>query len=1010
MIALLLIPALVFCEDCQPGLLYTRYYNEVEFINPAETKVIDTLRFEGYNYGYNSILITGSFCPKKNGTYHAKIFGRPFCQLYIEGYQKSPPELGPAANCWAATQTTAYIDDLHFDSNRCYYIEVSARTGCTLFGQYLKLSFWRDGEPEYYPGADEYLTCHRNDCVDGYYGEHCENQCKAEVIDRCKEHGFCFNGTSGNGDCVCDDHYEGYYCNESITPIDPAEPDSGLQMVSYHDEIGFTDPFYNEYRDQAIIDGIGYIFCSIRLLGSIMPERSGEYKFRIIGKPHAQFNFMGTHTPGELGPAGSCDNSIVSDYETQVFHLDRHHTYPFEISYRSGCGLIYDKRIHLMWKNGPKYGDVNAAPWENVPAYVFFRTQADSCVPTTYGSDCESICKDCEAISDHYTCDQGISGSGQCVCKNPNVDCFCSEKEPCLNGGECDMASGGICKCPEGYYGEHCERYCDDFDTCHNHGQCNSLGYCECQDDYVGDTCILKCDRKNYCNDHGDCQPGGVCQCDENWTGNTCSHHVYQPSPNEMEQGLELTMFNDEFWSGGWAEAPHVEPTINRPFDHVLYKSVKVTGALVSYNKTKAEVRVRARPFGQIRLNHRTNPTEIGPAGTCLQFDSYSQIDEFTLFPNKLYDIELYYRSGCSLIPQLIDLQWRPRGQTEWTTIPQEHLRANKNGQTCLERYSGVFCNEYCDADCNLHGDCVIHDNQSTCQCFDGYYGDHCQYTCDPEVDCNGHGVCYDNTCICDALHSGDHCQITCQDATTCNGHGNCEQSESGDYACYCDDGYEGETCAQHTYIPSPNETLHGVTFTMYTNENFTNVKTGYPITVNNYTMTFTPLMFNSATFNAAIVTTSRISGRIRFFAKPYGQISFNGLYTLPHEIGPSYSCWATTVTNETTPKIDFIPNKLYHLNLSYKSGCSFFEQKILLEWQLGNGKWEPIPEKNIYIPKSYDQQCLDRYSGDNCNQYCSLDCNQKGICEFRENSDEMYCKCFDGTEGATCANSKLRN
>ena len=972
-----------------PGLLYSRFYNEVEFINLAEQKVIDTIDFEKFNIGYNSIKIEGSFCPNYTAIYDLKLEGRPNDQLEFLG-KKTPSELGPAANCWPATKTTARMWDLQLYGHRCYPIHVYARTGCTLYSQYLKLQFTRNYNYYYFPGPDEFITAQRDDCRPGWYGEQCNYSCEA----KCGEHGFCFDGMKGDGTCLCDDHWTGEDCSIPIDVIPPANPDKGCRYIAYHNELSFTDPFVDETHDSISVPSIGYVYCSVRILGSIMPELSGDYQFRIKAKPHAQFIFFGTYTPHELGPAASCINDFQEDFTSNVFYLSNRRTYPFEIAYRSGCGLIYNKFLQLLWKNGPKWGGIDKAPWEEVPDFVTYQTQTDDCVPGIYGFECDGSCHDCP---DSQECNQGRSGDGKCQCKW-NTTCVCSEETPCENNGTC--SDEGICTCPEHYYGDLCQRYCDPEETCHGHGTCSDMGYCYCNEYYTGDTCKYKCTREDTCNGHGDCIEGGYCQCDEGWNGPTCGHHDYQPSPNEMEKGIVYTMFANEFFSGGYAVEPMVIDTLDREFTTRLgYRSITVKGAVVVTNLTRAEIRMRSRPYGEIRMMQNIQPGEIGPAGCCLQYMTNGYIPEFTLYPNRLYDVFILYRSGCAIIPQNLHLEWRRKGETDWTTIPKENLRANTEGQQCLERYSGEFCNHYCDADCNMHGDCVLHDGKSTCKCFDGYYGEHCEYQCDPAVDCNGHGVCYNDKCICSEFYSGEHCEKSCDDKINCNGHGTC----TGDNTCQCFENYTGPTCAQHTHIPSPNETEHGVKYTLYSGESFTTIKYG-PTVIDNLTFDFRPLMFNSATFETAIVVKDRIQGRLRFSAKPYGQMNIIPLnFTSPETLGPSLSCWSSTVTEEESPLLSFEPNKLYRINLSYKSGCSFFSQYMRLEIQLGAEDWKPVPLDYLYVPKSPEQTCLDRYFGENCTEYCELDCNMNGYCIINPETHEQSCACVDGAEGDHC-------
>lgn len=74
-------------------------------------------------------------------------------------------------------------------------------------------------------------------------------------------------------------------------------------------------------------------------------------------------------------------------------------------------------------------------------------------------------------------------------------DCFSS---PCGENSKCENTlSGYVCKCLDGFTGQHCEippNYCAK-SQCQNGATCtNSLtGYtCDCEEGYKGDFCQLK--------------------------------------------------------------------------------------------------------------------------------------------------------------------------------------------------------------------------------------------------------------------------------------------------------------------------------------------------------------------------------------------------------------------------------------------------------------------------------------------------------------------------------------
>lgn len=995
-----LVQAAVPPYSCQKGLFWIRYYNEISFNDVAEQYYVDTVHRDSFNYGYNAISVIGSFCPNVSGTYSIRLETRPCGQL-IWGSYRLPNEIGAAGNCWWATNTVEQLDNQKLDAHHCYPFRINLRTGCTLYAQYMRLLMKRDDGDWYYPDQEMYISCGESSWIDQcdseYFGADCSQKCNSSCI---SEHGWCFNGTSGNGQCICEDGWKKPDCsvkNDDLIP--PPGVIAGADYAVYRNEVSFTDLFEEHTVDTLNHPGIGYVFMSVAMRGAIMPEYDGEYQFRIYGKPHAQVVFEGDSVPAVIGPAACCNDNEVTDLTTNVYHLRKHATYPFGVYYRSGCGVIWRKKLILQWKNGPKYGGVENAPWEDIPSILLYQTGERDCIDGYWGEDCTGKCKECPS---NMICDKGFGGTGECVCPPMSDDCFCSKDSDCNGHGTC---SNGTCICDPQYHGDNCERYCDDFKTCHGHGTCDPNGYCYCQKEWFGETCDLKCTREAACHGHGECKEGGVCECDEGYTGNTCARRPYQPSPGESAQGGVYTLYNNEFFGGGTEVQDEPIDTPWMDMNHWTYRSLDMHASIVTEDKMKVKLRVNAHPFAQIHANLQTLPGELGPAGSCLAgMQTTVETDEFVVNPNKFYPFQLWFRSGCSLFPQHMHMQWKTSKNNKWENIPKENLRAVSADVKCLERYSGLLCDDYCDANCSMNGECVLENGVSKCKCFDHYYGEHCEKKCDPAVDCNGHGRCDNDKCVCDIYHSGEHCEIGCSRETTCNNHGTCTDQGT----CQCDAGFEGETCAQHTYQPSANETVKGVLFTEYETEAF--LKEVSHETINNVSLSFTTLSWKGMKLTGAFFVNNRKTVNLRINAKPYAQLTILGK-SYPPTLGPSMSCWGSTVTVAETGEIDLIPNKLYPFTVSYRSGCSFIQQYLKLEWQAGESEtWEPIGTYNLRTPKE-GQTCMDRYFGENCDEYCDADCNLHGDCVLE--GGQSVCKCYSGYSGEHCENGNgvtLRN
>jgi hypothetical protein len=205
--------------------------------------------------------------------------------------------------------------------------------------------------------------------------------------------------------------------------------------------------------------------------------------------------------------------------------------------------------------------------------------------------------------------------------------------------------------------------------------------------------------------------------------------HVYQPSPNEAPYGSNYSLYGDEFFTDPPIVGPLVIPNCSLTDDPALpFQGATINGAVVVHDRLIGKLRIHVKPNAQVIILNETVPSELGPTFSCWGATiTAAQTSEAPMIPNKLYPFQIYYRSGCEYIDQWVKLEWMLADSTSWVDVPQDNLRVPNAGQTCLERYFGDNCDQYCDADCNMHGDCVLVDGVPTCQCFPGYTGDHCE-------------------------------------------------------------------------------------------------------------------------------------------------------------------------------------------------------------------------------------------------------------------------------------------
>ncbi|XP_044727917.1 sushi, von Willebrand factor type A, EGF and pentraxin domain-containing protein 1-like [Chrysoperla carnea] len=113
-----------------------------------------------------------------------------------------------------------------------------------------------------------------------------------------------------------------------------------------------------------------------------------------------------------------------------------------------------------------------------------------------------------------------------------NITNFCQNESIC-NSGICILdGSNYFCKCPDNYFGSHCEipfNSCTS-NPCFNNGKCiSNFEYgnytCDCAEGYQGTTCEMEHCVKKFCRNGGTCireDSQEFCICDQNFYGEFC--------------------------------------------------------------------------------------------------------------------------------------------------------------------------------------------------------------------------------------------------------------------------------------------------------------------------------------------------------------------------------------------------------------------------------------------------------------------------------------------------------
>jgi hypothetical protein len=79
----------------------------------------------------------------------------------------------------------------------------------------------------------------------------------------------------------------------------------------------------------------------------------------------------------------------------------------------------------------------------------------------------------------------------------------------------------------------------------------------------------------------------------------------------------------------------------------------------------------------------------------------------------------------------------------------------------------------------------------------------HCPgYNTSLEMECSGNGACNGatGTCSCQPGWYNEDCQTYCDPSVTCSGHGICSIAGT----CECEDGFEGDGCAEKEHEDKP--------------------------------------------------------------------------------------------------------------------------------------------------------------------------------------------------------------
>lgn len=702
-----------FTEDCLTSGLNIYTFNDYDFKELSDRKSISKINFSG-KFDYKSYIVNGTFCPPVSGLYRFRVQASTSAEIVFQ--KKVFGRVSNSKICDSDERVIIQTENFKLLEQVCYPITISYKTGCKSMNSYLILETAYDRSNDFSSELKDFMTCSWSGCKNGRPHNRCSMKSSDSHSPKCKK---------------------------------------GIFAQVYNNEF-FGSPGKSFYIDSTF--EFNYVYSSIIFTGSVMVPEDGEYRLRLKAYPFSQITFHNSVSPESLGPPGSCGGQDFSYHLTESAQLRSNKAYPFQIRMRTGCGL-YSNGFYLEWKNGPKYGGIDNAPWEKVPSSVLFDCTRETCAEGLYGPYCDGVCN----CSENGICSEGVDGNGTCFCKN-------------------------------GYYGSTCDDECSLDSHCGPNQYCQD-GECFCKPGYYGTNCELDCKSNADCGNNQRCNDG-VCVCKDGFYGENCTADIYYGKPN-ISSGITRESFRNEISFINRWEFALVPNAVKEPFEWA-FSSIAVYGSIVPPHTGYYRFYLRGKPYVQLQFDWGSKkPNIIGPAGCCLNsIHTDITTDKYYLLANRTYAFSFWMRTGCALISNYYYLRWqdytkyRSMKTPPWEFIPDKAY-FNTTKFMCANGTFGPDCqgvcpkcpaNSYCSQGPTGTGECL---------CKEGYHGVNCDLQCMNDDNCPSNQICKYNRCICGNNFYGENCTEYCDRNVKCNGHGACDLKGN----CVCEDGYSGEFC-----------------------------------------------------------------------------------------------------------------------------------------------------------------------------------------------------------------------
>ena len=574
-----------------------------------------------------------------------------------------------------------------------------------------------------------------NLCQAGYYGPHCDKGCPSTNAFICSGHGSCADGTGGFGNCSCTTGWVDSSCSSACPGL------------------GTVEGICHQHGDCiAAVNGGSECVCNgDAALGFWKPPSCSSCAVGYFGAACTE------HCPGSNQPCSgrgvtaSCDVvtgecKCQSGWAGQGCDVECAGGSVTPCSMHGFCNPVSGK---CTCHSSPTLGYWSGATCS--ACHPHYTSAATGCI---HACPLEAPCQGCSPLA--------CSGYGQCTpsLTGPGAVCImCSDQLNTRCGDACEIRGDTNCQrymCAGARWGLQCDNLCPGATPalpfpCSSHGFCDEgkagSGRCICDSGYVGDTCELRCPECTA--GRGTCATDGTCTCLPGFGGTLCD--------KECPGGFRVPC--------GMYDIPT-----------------------------------------QTYQSHGTCNDGSSGDVSCTCNIGWRGVDCNTPCPGILPD-------GTPCMGNGDCIQLNPRCRCR-----QDAVNGFWSGDACTgcsPGYVGENCTQPCTNGVT---------SGKTCRCDAGYYGTTCVDECPGKVStgtvsyCNGHGVCDEGftgtgACTCSPEYAGDTCETYCVVEVTCQeylkqavicGKTGCECIQNATHGYWqgssceeCVRGYWGPSCLQ---------------------------------------------------------------------------------------------------------------------------------------------------------------------------------------------------------------------